>query len=120
MKTSELKKLLKDAVKEAIQEELRDILLEAVKSSKQPVNESSSHPVNESYAQPSIAEPRKLTSEERKNMFSGILGDMQKGGVANSAYAGELQTSGPVDPVNGSLPEGSVGLDKIMGMMGNK
>ena len=112
MKTSELKKLLKDAVKEAIQEELRDILLEAVKSSKQPVNES--------YAQPVLAEPRKLSPEERKNMFSGILGEMQNGGVANSAYAGEVKAAGPIDPVNGSLPEGSVGLDQIMGLMGNK
>lgn len=120
MKTSELKKLLKDAVKEAIQEELRDILLEAVKSSKQPVNEASTQQVNESYAQPVLAEPRKLSPEERKNMFSGILGEMQNGGVANSSYAGEVKASGPIDPVNGSLPEGSVGLDQIMGLMGNK
>ena len=34
MKSSELKKLIKEAVKEAIQEELKEILLEAVKTPK--------------------------------------------------------------------------------------
>ena len=38
MKTSELKKLIKESVREAIKEELKDILLEAVKSNKsQPI-----------------------------------------------------------------------------------
>ena len=40
MKTNDLKKLIKEAVREAIQDELKDILLEAVKSNKQPVKES--------------------------------------------------------------------------------
>jgi len=109
MKTSELKSMLKEAVKEAIQEELRDILLEAVKSPKTVVNES--------YAQPSISNPKQLTPEERRNMFSGIIGEMQTGGVANTAYAGTMQATGPVDAINGSLPEGQVGLDQIMNLM---
>jgi plasmid stability protein len=40
MNADTLKKIIKSAVKEAIQEELKDILLEAVKSNKQPINES--------------------------------------------------------------------------------
>jgi hypothetical protein len=40
MKSTDFKKLIKEAVREAIQEELKDILLEAVKSSKQIVKES--------------------------------------------------------------------------------
>ena len=109
MKTSELKSMLKEAVKEAIQEELRDILLEAVKSPKTVVNES--------YAQPSISNPKQLTPEERRNMFSGIIGEMQTGGAANTAYAGTMQVTGPVDAINGSLPEGQLGLDQIMNLM---
>lgn len=109
MKTSELKKILKEAVKEAIQEELREILLEAVKSPKSVVNES--------YAQPTLDNPKQLTSQERRNMFQGMLGEMQQGGMANSAYAGNMQVNGPVDAVNGSLPEGQVGIDQIMGLM---
>jgi Arc/MetJ family transcription regulator len=42
MKLSELKSVVKDAVREAIQEELKDILLEAIKSPKQVVTEHAS------------------------------------------------------------------------------
>jgi hypothetical protein len=38
MKSTDFKKLIKEAVREAIQEELKDILLEAVKSPKQVVH----------------------------------------------------------------------------------
>ena len=114
MKPSEFKKMIKEAVKEAIQEELRDILLEAVKSNKPVVTESVKQ---DTYAQPSISQPKQLTAEERKNMFSKMLGEMQTGGVANTAYAGNVQMKGPVDTINGALPEGQVGLDQIMSMM---
>ena len=40
MKVDNLKKIIKDAVREAIQEELKDIILEAVRSPKAVVNES--------------------------------------------------------------------------------
>ena len=40
MKISQLKTIVKEAVKEAIQDELKDILLEAVRSNKQPIRES--------------------------------------------------------------------------------
>jgi hypothetical protein len=123
MKPSEFKKMIKEAVKEAIQEELREIILEAVRTPKgTPVGVGGYGNVNESiaydtYAQPHISQPKQLTAEERKNMFSQMLGEMQTGGVANTAYAGNVQLSGPVDTINGALPEGQVGLDQIMSMM---
>jgi hypothetical protein len=40
MKSTDFKKIIKEAVREAIQEELKDILLEAVKAPKQIVRES--------------------------------------------------------------------------------
>jgi hypothetical protein len=49
-------------------------------------------------------------------MFSGILGEMQQGTVATSAYAGQFQPKS-TDTVNGALPDGSVGLDQIMNLM---
>jgi hypothetical protein len=52
-------------------------------------------------------------------MFGGILEEMQGGGVANSQYAGNFQPKA-VDPINGALPEGSVGLDQIMALMNGK
>lgn len=113
MKVDVLKKMIKDSVKEAIQEELKDILLEAVRSPKTVMNES----VDNTYAQPQLKNPKQLTPEERRNMFSGMLSEMQNGGVATSQYAGNLQVKGPVDTINGALPEGSVGLDQIMALM---
>ena len=113
MKPSEFKKIIKEAVKEAIQEELRDILLEAIKSPKPVVTES----VQDTYAQPAVSKPKQLTAEERRNMFAGMLGEMQTGGTATAAYAGQMQPTGPIDSVNGALPEGQVGLDQIMSMM---
>jgi hypothetical protein len=121
MKPSDFKKIIKEAVKEAIQEELREIILEAVKSPKgTPVGVGGYGTMTESkdtYAQPHVAKPKQLTAEERRNMFSGILGEMQVGGVANTAYQGTINPTGPVDTINGSLPEGQVGLDQIMAMM---
>jgi len=111
MKTTELKKLIKDAVKEAIQEELKDILLEAVRAPKTVVQES----VRDTYAQPHVANPKQLSSEERKNMFSGILGEIQQGGAATTAYAGKFNPGGALP--GGDLPAGEVGLDQIMGLM---
>jgi hypothetical protein len=111
MKPQDFKKLIKDAVREAIQEELKDILLEAVRAPKTVVNES-----RDTYAQPHVEKPRQLSAQERRNMFSGILGEMQNGGVATSAYAGQFQPKS-TDTVNGALPDGSVGLDQIMNLM---
>ena len=112
MKTDIFKKIIKEAVREAIQEELKDILLEAVRSPKTIVNES----IRDTYAQPHIEKPRQLTAQERRNMFSGMLEEMQQGGVATSAYAGQFQSK-QADTVNGALPDGSVGLDQIMNLM---
>jgi hypothetical protein len=112
MKTTELKNLIKEAVREAIQEELKDILLEAVRAPKTVVNES----VRDTYAQPHIEKPKQLTAVERRAMFGGLLEEMQQGGVANSQYAGTFQPKS-VDTINGALPEGNVGLDQIMALM---
>ena len=112
MKTTELKNLIKEAVKEAIQEELKEILLEAVRAPKTVVQES----LRDTYAQPHMEKPKQLTAAERQAMFGGILGEMQMGGAATSQYAGNFQPNS-VDPVNGALPEGNVGLDQIMALM---
>lgn len=109
MKTSQLKTLVKEAVKEAIQEELREILLEAVKSPK-VVTES-----KDTYAQPNLSNPKQLTPQERKDMFSGILGEMQQGGAATTAYQGTFNPQGAMP--GGDLPSGEVGMDQIMNMI---
>jgi len=122
MKPSEFKTMIKEAVKEAIQEELREIILEAVKAPKgTPIGGYGvPNTIQESkgtYAQPYIEQPKQLTPQERRNMFSNIMEDMQAGGIANTAYQGTINPSGPVDTINGELPKGQVGLDQIMALM---
>ena len=111
MKPTEFKKIIKEAVKEAIQEELREILLEAVRAPKTVVAES-----RDTYAQPHIEKPKQLTAQERRDMFSGMLGEMQNNKPASTAYAGQFNPQG-ADPATGKLPEGQVSLDQIMGLM---
>ena len=115
MKPTDFKKLIKEAVKEAIQEELKEILLEAVRAPKTVVTES----LRDTYAQPHIEKPKTLTAAERRNMFAGMLGEMQIGGAATSQYANDFKPQ-TVDTVNGALPEGNVGLDQIMALMNGK
>ena len=121
MKPSEFKTLIKEAVREAFQEELKEILLEAVKAPKGvTVGNGGYGTVTESkgtYAQPHIEQPKQLSPAERRNMFAGMIEEMQYGGVVNTAYQGIINPSGPVDTINGALPEGQVGLDQIMALM---
>ena len=114
MKQNALKKLIKEAVKEAMQEELKDILLEAVKSPKQQVVEHIQTPL------PSSQGPA-MSSTERRTAYQNILGDMQAAfGTQNVERP--LQMQGPVDTTspNGKLPEGNVSMDQIMSLMNSK
>ena len=115
MKLSELKNVVKDAVKEAIQEEMKDILLEAVRSPKQVV----SAPATQAASAP-IAETDRL--KLRENMMN-VLDGMRPGanGTLNATSANvPMQVTGPVDNANGSLPQGNVSMDQIMGLMNQK
>lgn len=118
MKPSEFKKLIKESVREAIQEELKDILLEAVRSNKQPITESYrvsddrtlSFNTNaiQHQAQPSV---------NTKQAYMDILGEMSQG--PKSGFDGEFKVSGPVNTMSegSALPEGQLGLDQIMGLI---
>jgi len=114
MKLNQLKSIVKSAVKEAIQEEMKDILLEAIKTPKS----QTSTPVMENKPLP---ETDKL--KLRENMMN-VLDGMRPGanGTINATSADvPLQVSG-IDTTspNGSLPQGNVSMEQIMGMMNNK
>lgn len=115
MEATKFKKLVKEAVKEAIQEELREILLEAVRAPKATIVTEGTNTVGNSYVTPTTP-TKTLTSAERKAVFGGILEDMQSGRPASTNNI-PFRPSGPVDPVNGRLPEGEVDLSQIMGLM---
>jgi hypothetical protein len=77
MKPSELKSFIKEAVREAIQEELKDILLEAVRAPKAPIQETyKMHPVT--VDAPTTQAPQKSAAEKRA-MMESIMGDMRRG-----------------------------------------
>jgi hypothetical protein len=125
MKPSELKSFIKEAVREAIQEELKDILLEAVRAPKAPIQEAyKMHPVT--VDAPTTQVPQKSTADKRA-MMESIMGDMKRGQdtlnfTTQNIAANTLQiTPGMNTSGDGSkLPEGNVGLDMIMGLMGKK
>ena len=114
MKLTELKNTLREVVREVIQEELKDILLEAVKTNKQPVYEQKSYT-------PPTAQP--ATPEVKQNIrenYMNVLGDMKKQFTSGDVIPTQgLQVNGPIDTTspNGKLPEGEVSMDQIMGIM---
>lgn len=108
MKTDVLKKLIKDAVKEAIQEELKEILLEAIKSPKSQINESFSQPIN-------IGNKGKDTPNniDMKSKYENMMGALEETKMSFSTQDITPMNTVGVDPINGSLPNGSVSLDQI-------
>jgi hypothetical protein len=124
MKVSQLKTIVKDAVREAIQDELKDILLEAVRSPKQVVSEYK--PTNSTVGTPSPTNPvATKTREEIRENYMNVLGGMmpgKDGTISANTNNTPLQMGGPVDTTspNGSLPQGNVSMDQIMGLMNKK
>lgn len=115
MKSEEFKKIIKEAVREVFVEEMKEILLEAVKSPKATVGSGGYGTVTESI-QPTNSKP--LDPNARKAVMANILGDM----AASKTITTEALTANTFvprggDAVNGTLPEGNVGLDQIMGLL---
>jgi hypothetical protein len=118
MKAQDFKRLIKEAVREAIQEELKDILLEAVRTPKTQVVES--------YTQPAQSQPTK-SAADKKAMMESIMGDMRRGQdtlnfTTQNIAANTLQVTPGMNTMGDGtkLPEGNVGLDMIMGLMNKK
>ena len=131
MKLSQLKTIVKEAVKEAIQEEMKDILIEAVRAPKSVVYENSMNTPNISIPTPSPTNPISSQSlpetdkvKLRDNMMN-VLGGMMPGANGTLSATSKdvpLQVSGMGDTTspNGSLPQGNVSMDQIMGLMQSK
>ena len=111
MKSTELKKLIKNAVKEAIQEELKDILLEAVKAPKAPLITESKN-MDVSLPTPTL---------DSKQKYADILNEMTTN-FSSKDVPQKFQAQGSMDTTspNGQLPGGAVGMDQIMNLMTGK
>ena len=114
MKITELKNIVKTAVREAIQEELKEILLEAIKSPKQVVQESTPAVV----AQPSSlpTKSKKELRESYKNILGETAASFNTSQIGQPLQMTNLDTTSP----NGSLPQGEVGMNQIVDFMNGK
>jgi hypothetical protein len=112
MKSTDFKKIIKEAVREAIQEELKDILLEAVKSPKQVVRESYAPPAQKT-SKPDCAPP----SIDFRSKYAEVLGE-----TAMSFTSQDVPRFNPgaQDPVNANLGGGELGMDQIMSLLNTK
>ena len=131
MKLSQLKTIVKEAVKEAIQEEMKDILMEAVRSPKQTVYENrmgtpttdvaAPGPMNPVMQQPMPEDTRMAMKENIQNVLGGMMPGAN-GTLSATTANMPLQVSGMGDTTspNGSLPQGNVSMDQIMGLMQSK
>jgi hypothetical protein len=112
MKTTDFKKLIKEAVREVIQEELKDILLEAVRTPKTIVRESYS-PVPERTSTP-FTQP----TMDFRSKYAEVLGETAMNFTSQDAQVPfRPQVS---DPINGNLGTGEIGMDQIMALMNSK
>ena len=111
MKTSAFKTIIKEAVKEVFQEELKEILLEAVKSPKQQIVTEHSIPQVDLSSKP---------SENRGDNRQKYM-DVLNGMTMTSQDAKPMFNPSPsTDTINGSLPNGEVGMDQIMNLLNTK
>jgi len=83
MKSTELKKLIKEAVKEAIGEEMRDILLEAVRSPHQPIYENQVSPQSNTTPTVDTGEVRTKYTD----VLNGMLNEDTRNMSMNSSHA---------------------------------
>ena len=115
MKSEEFKKIIKEAVREVFIEEMKEILLEAVKAPNASVGQGGYGTVTES-VKPINSKP--LDPNAKKAVMANILGDMASGRtMTTEALTANTFVPRGGDAINGSLPDGNVGLDQIMGLL---
>ena len=123
MKLSQLKTIVKEAVKEAIQKEMKDILIEAVRAPKSVVYENNTTPptsTNPTTQQPMSTDSRIAMRENIQNVLGGMMPGANGTLSATSADIPLQVGSGDTTSPNGSLPQGNVSMDQIMGLMSSK
>ena len=123
MKLNELRKIIREEVKAAIQEELKDILLEAVKSPKSVISTPETPQIQS--GAPWVP-PTGPTSnlQEQKDARMAIMSKMMGGNGNMNLNSSDVNTfrptGGDTTSEGSSLPAGNVGLDQIMGLMKGK
>jgi hypothetical protein len=111
MKVTELKKIIKESVREAIQDELKVILLEALKA-------PNVKPINEHFAPVNLSSTPS-TMIDRKKAYQDILGETALN-FSSKDVVRSFNPNASVDSINGALPEGDLNMDQILGLLNNK
>ena len=117
MKSSEFKKIVKSAVKEAIQEELKDILFEAFKSQKSttPIVENAQHNQIPNHTLSSNPPQPEVSLADKRAKYEEALNGTQLNFTSNDVQSFNPQPG--ADAINGSLGGGSVSMDQITSLM---
>jgi hypothetical protein len=109
MKLTELRKVIREEVKAAIQEELKDILLEAVKTPKTNISE------NISSSKPQV------DTQSQQMARQSIMSQMMASKGNPTLTTNNVNNFNPQGTMpGGDLPQGDVNLDQIMGLMKGK
>ena len=119
MKSTELKKLIKEAVKEGIEDAFKDILLEAVKSPSSPLINTPSAPQppfnpglnTGTPIQQAPSNTSEMTAEDKRKLYENAMNETSF--QMNPTNTPKFQPQPGFDPVNGSLPMGDVDLSMI-------
>jgi len=107
MKVEKLKDIIKEATREVIREELKEILLEAVKRPSTIVNENIS---------PSTSISKESVKSNLRSSYKDILGETANT-MTTSNLVGQFQPQPGLDSASGALPQGSVSIDQIGGLL---
>ena len=130
MKLNQLKTIVKEAVREAIQEEMKDILMEAVRAPRQTVVEKiiakpstdigTPGPMNPIAQTPMSGDSRMAMRENIQSVLGSMMPDASGNikATTNSMplQMGSMDTTSP----NGQLPQGEVSMDMITNIMKGK
>jgi hypothetical protein len=121
MKLDILRKIIREEVKGAIQEELKDLLLEAIRTPKQPIGIGGFGVTHNSPMPTTTTSTATVSKEQLRENYRNILGETAAS--FNTSQVGKpLQLNGSMDTAspNGRLPEGEVPMNMIMGLMNKK
>jgi hypothetical protein len=117
MKVNELKKIIKESVREVFQDELKVIVLEAIKGNSTFINEqinteklSLKENINPNIEMKNILRQKYLENLSPNSSTAGF----------NSNDINSFTPPSHIDTINGSLPEGEVNLNQIMGLLNKK
>lgn len=118
MKSTELKKMIKETVKEAIQEELKDILLEAVRAPKASSVAVMQESVKPEPSTAGVPTQPSMTIEQKRNLYEQALNETTMN--FNSSNVQTFRPQAGYDAANGTLPAGEVDMSMISNLMNKK